>query len=182
MTVTVYKGNDTGAPTLSASLGDLNAIIKACLVDGYGSKSGAGWTLELEDAPNHKMILRNNPTTGNGRYYRFQDDGVPYSGFSGTGNHIATMRGCESYTDIDTTAGNFPNVDGADTSDNSTFYGVSIAKGNSATNPHAWMIFADDRTCYLQLAHFGWHQRRWLTWHAHLWDFDQPVQCGCCGS
>ncbi len=153
MAVNVYKGNDTGAPTLDGTVGSLIDVLKACLVDGFGSKAAAGWTLALEDAPNNKAIFRNDAVNGTGRYFRVQDDGVVYSGHGGGAAHMATIRGCESYTDIDTTAGNFPNVDGADTSDHSTYYGVSIMKAHQHNNagPYPWLLIADDRTCWLNI-------------------------------
>lgn len=49
--VTHYKSSDTGAPQLNyaaRAAGDIKAILKACLVTGYGSKSGAGWTISDE--------------------------------------------------------------------------------------------------------------------------------------
>jgi hypothetical protein len=53
-TPTVYKWTDTDAPLFSSTSSydghrALISILKACLVDGYGSKSAAGWTLERWD-------------------------------------------------------------------------------------------------------------------------------------
>lgn len=158
MAVTVYKSNDTGATTLDSLNGgkSLINILKACLVNGYGAKAAAGWTIALEDAPNNKIIFRNSAANGTGRYFRFQENGVMYNGHGGGADQIAVMRGCESYTDIDTTAGNFPNVDGADTSDDSTYYGVSVFKASADNNagPYPWIVFADDRTCYVYISYY----------------------------
>lgn len=55
--VKVYKWNDVGAPTLDKSLGCIGAILKACLVTGYGAKEGAGWTLTHEDLNSKTKIL-----------------------------------------------------------------------------------------------------------------------------
>ena len=41
MTVTVYRYDDTSAPTLTGSAGALVALLRACLVDGYGEKVGS---------------------------------------------------------------------------------------------------------------------------------------------
>lgn len=49
--VICYKSTDDGAPQLnyaSRTAGDIKAILKACLVTGYGTKSGAGWTISEE--------------------------------------------------------------------------------------------------------------------------------------
>lgn len=47
MPLTVYTHFDVGAPTLSGNtaLSKMRAVLKACLVDGYGDKPAAGWTM-----------------------------------------------------------------------------------------------------------------------------------------
>ncbi|MFB8828340.1 hypothetical protein ACE0DR_01020 [Azotobacter sp. CWF10] len=55
MTITVYSSLDTGAPALPSVGGqrfidNLKLILKACLVDGYGSKPAAGWTVGHDHA------------------------------------------------------------------------------------------------------------------------------------
>lgn len=50
MTVRAYHWDDPGAPELPSNsnqrfIDNLRIILKACLVDGYGDKPGAGWTL-----------------------------------------------------------------------------------------------------------------------------------------
>src|SRR5690554_3044623 len=50
MTIRVYTWEDDGAPVLpnvssQRLIDNLRIIFKACLVDGYGDKPGAGWTL-----------------------------------------------------------------------------------------------------------------------------------------
>lgn len=71
--VTVYRWDDAGAPQIgSGNLwpGILN-ILKKCLVEGYGSKAAAGWTVEYEDAPGAKCVFRNDPVEGSGGYVQF---------------------------------------------------------------------------------------------------------------
>lgn len=48
--VTLYSSSDAGAPVLSASAGSLKALLKACLVAGYGDKAALGWEMPFEDA------------------------------------------------------------------------------------------------------------------------------------
>lgn len=72
--VTVYRWDDPGAPQIgSANLwaGFLN-ILKKCLVEGYGAKAAAGWTVEYEDGPGNKCVFRNDPVEGSGGYVQFQ--------------------------------------------------------------------------------------------------------------
>lgn len=54
----IYKSTDTGAPQLSATAGAMNAVIKACLVTGYGSKAVAGWQVVYEDLATKKIAVR----------------------------------------------------------------------------------------------------------------------------
>jgi len=55
MAIIHYSSLDTGAPVLPSVSGqrwidNLRLILKACLVDGYGSKPAAGWTVGHEHA------------------------------------------------------------------------------------------------------------------------------------
>lgn len=50
MTATLYASTDTSAPTLNNTAGSLSALLKACLVDGYGSMAAAGWASDYSDA------------------------------------------------------------------------------------------------------------------------------------
>ena len=72
--VTVFRHDDTGAPQLSADRkpSEILAILQACLVDGYGTKTALGWTKEFEDAASFKVAYRNNVTAGGtGGYVQF---------------------------------------------------------------------------------------------------------------
>lgn len=44
----VYKWDDAGAPVLNKTANCMEDIFKACLVTGYGTKEGAGWSLAFE--------------------------------------------------------------------------------------------------------------------------------------
>ena len=55
MPVTLYRSTDDDAPALTKS--NLSLILKACLVTGYGSKPGAGWTMPYEDAAAGKRVF-----------------------------------------------------------------------------------------------------------------------------
>ncbi len=155
----VYKSTDAGAPTLDGNKGSLITVLKACLVNGYGAKAGAGWTIALEDAANYKIIFRNNSTTGSGRYFRIQDNGRVSSRtdsayFTSDRNCNATIVGMQNYTDINTPVVPFPRVlSGGDLETGDIYsHGVVIRKTGTITNPsytRPWMIIADNRTCHL---------------------------------
>lgn len=46
--VKMYKWDDVGAPELKKATNSLMSIFEACLVTGYGTKTGAGWTKPYE--------------------------------------------------------------------------------------------------------------------------------------
>lgn len=65
--VTVYRWDDVGAPSLaSRKPSDIMKVVKACLVDGYGTKSPLGWSVEEDEintaAPH--LAVRNNMVLG----------------------------------------------------------------------------------------------------------------------
>ena len=55
MSAHLYLSSDDDAPALTKS--NLSLILKACLVTGYGSKPGAGWTMPHEDAAAGKRVF-----------------------------------------------------------------------------------------------------------------------------
>lgn len=46
--VKMYKWDDVGAPELKKTTNSLMSLFEACLVTGYGTKTGAGWTKPYE--------------------------------------------------------------------------------------------------------------------------------------
>ena len=55
MPARLYLSSDDDAPALTKT--NLSLILKACLVTGYGSKPGAGWTMPHEDAAAGKRVF-----------------------------------------------------------------------------------------------------------------------------
>lgn len=72
--VKVYRSTDVGAPALDKSANCVANILKACLVTGYGSKLGAGWTLAFEDMATKSKVLRLNNTTNVPLFLRVYND------------------------------------------------------------------------------------------------------------
>lgn len=91
---TVYKSSDTGAPTLTQATEDgVLDILDACLVNGYGSKSPAGWTRPFTGSG--KRVFRNNVSAGyTGAYFRLAN-------LTGTCSP-AEIKAYSSMTDVDT--------------------------------------------------------------------------------
>lgn len=56
--VKVYRWDDAGAPALDKTAGCMMTIFKACLVTGYGTKTGAGWTMPFGDVTAGVKILQ----------------------------------------------------------------------------------------------------------------------------
>lgn len=46
---TVYYSDDAGAPVLTNGQDAFYQVVKACLIDGYGSKAAAGWSVVYDD-------------------------------------------------------------------------------------------------------------------------------------
>ena len=73
MNAILYSSTDTGAPVLSRTVGSLNALLKACLVNGYGSQPSCGWTNPFNDAPNNVSVFR--MAGGTQMYIQITDNG-----------------------------------------------------------------------------------------------------------
>lgn len=125
MTVRVYYSTDSGAPVYSGSVGAFIAVLKACLVDGYGSKAAAGWTQEFSGT--NLSVLR--PAVGN-RHRLWIDD---------TNAQYARVRGYEGMTDVSTGTGPFP-------TDVQLSGGGYVVKSNAASSAaRGWVLAADEK-------------------------------------
>lgn len=69
--VTVYSSNDVGAPSIGTRKpSEIINILKKCLVDGYGTKPGAGWSIPFEDGASNSIVFRNSTVTGSGGFVK----------------------------------------------------------------------------------------------------------------
>lgn len=144
-TVTLYSSTDSGAPVLSGTPGSLISVLNACLVSGYGSKSGAGWSLLGQGTstsnPNTAMFkmgsgtecvlyIRDNNNMMYGCYNAYATGGQPTSTFAGG------------------LVGNFPNS--SVLASNNTGY-VYIPKSTqvAAATSVPWWIIASSNMLYL---------------------------------
>lgn len=84
----VYLHSDPDAPVLTKQ--NLSLILKACLVSGYGSKAGAGWTMPYEDAAAGKRVFRPTIYGELDNYLRIAD-----------GNAQAVVQSYETMSDVD---------------------------------------------------------------------------------
>jgi len=76
--VTVYQSTDAGAPQIvDAKVSEVIEVLRKCLVDGYGAKSGLGWSVAFEDSAAFKIMFRNSTADGSGGYCKvFSDNGT----------------------------------------------------------------------------------------------------------
>jgi hypothetical protein len=133
---TIYRDSDGSAPQLTGETGKLTDLLKACLVDGYGSKSAAGWTREYYDDTTKTAVFK--PGAGPAHYWQVQDNGP------GAGTYKeARSRGYVSMTAYNSGSEPFPTVA-------QYANGQFIRKSNTANSTvRNWVIAADDRTCHL---------------------------------
>jgi len=98
--MTVYSSSDAGAPVLGNANGSLIAVLKACLVDGYGSKAAAGWTRPYSGT---NLAAFKQGAGGNNRLLRVYDGGNDTYG-----SRRVSVRAYEAMTAISTGTGPFP--------------------------------------------------------------------------
>lgn len=135
--LTIYRSTDASAPVLTGQTGSLIALLDACLVNGYGSKSAAGWGHPFAGSST-KQVYRGG--TGIRFYLRVLDDGSLTGSFRDCG-----VRGGESMSDVDTFTNPFPTVA-------QQTNGLNWRKSNTAdATARPWVILADDRTVYVMI-------------------------------
>lgn len=143
MTPIVYRSSDASAPALDGQVGSLIAVLDACLVNGYGAQSAAGWAKVY--AGTNKAVYRApvfsaSPTEAKRFYLRVQDDGSVDA-------RTAVLHGYQTMSDVDTGTGRFPLADsfGHCLGDITYIYKSSTADATAKS----WTLVADDRGFWL---------------------------------
>lgn len=135
---TVYRDTDPSAPILTGTVGALTALLDACLVNGYGSKSAAGWTKPYTST-NAVVYLQGGSAPN--RYFQVDDNG-PGAG----GAKEARLYPFETMTAYNTGTGTMSA--GGSIVAASTF--TVLRKSTTAdSTPRQWVLFADTKTVYL---------------------------------
>lgn len=141
----VFSSADAGAPALSGQAGALVAVLDAVLVDGYGTgpsaKAPAGWSRVF--SATNKRVYRGESVAGTGYYLRVDD-----TASVGNARH-AWLRAYYTMSDIDTGTEPVPTV--AQAANGSLYQKSSTADATA----RAWVIVANDKTCYLFVAVSG---------------------------
>ncbi|PID76823.1 MAG: hypothetical protein CSB24_04655 [Deltaproteobacteria bacterium] len=129
----VYRWDDNQAPVLSGTKGSLIALLKACLVDGYGDKLAAGWTMPYANADESIACFRNDHLEGNGIFLRVDE----------TANANQAYLQCyETMTSHNDGHGKFFDADTT----------VNLYKSNQASAAsRGWLIAATKKIIYLAI-------------------------------
>jgi hypothetical protein len=133
MTVQAYFSTDASAPALTGQVGSLTALLDACLVNGYGSKSSLGWTIAYTGT-NQRDYKQGAGSNG---YYLDVNDAAP------TTAQEARMRGYETMSALGTGTQAFPTA--AQVS-----FGQICRKSNTAdATQRKWYLIGDSTCFYL---------------------------------
>lgn len=133
MAITVYRSTDTSAPTMSGTIGSLITVLDACLINGYGTQTAAGWTKPFSgtNLAVYRMASTSPPATG--MYLRVDD----------TAAQVSRVRGYQSMSDVNTGTIPFP-------TDAQLLGGLALRKSvTAAATARPWVLVADNRGFYL---------------------------------
>ncbi len=133
MPVRYYRWDDQGAPTLNGLSGSLIQVMDAVLINGYGSKSPAGWSkpFSLGNVSVYQQATRQQKP----RYLLRVDDSYGW---------YAEARAYERMQDVNTGDNVFP------TPSQQTSPGFDKSATSDGT-PRKWIVVADDRTVILAI-------------------------------
>lgn len=141
-TVIIYTSQDSSAPVLTGQVGTLVALLDACLVNGYGSKSAAGWAKSFTGT--NKAAYRNSATDGTGYYLNVDD-----SGGGGGGAREAFMTGFQTMSALATGTNQFPSSSQLNLG-TAPAGAVVARKSNTAdSTARKWTVVADNTVFYL---------------------------------
>jgi len=142
MTVTVYKSTDGSAPTLTGQAGSLTTLLDAVLVNGYGAKAAAGWTIG-QTTTNKRQYVQGAGSTGKSLWV---DD---------TAVTTAKEARCAGYATMSATTptgtGQFPT--GAQSAIGTGMLVIRKSTTADAT-ARVWTIVADE-TCFMLFTETG---------------------------
>lgn len=95
--VTVYRWDDVGAPqVVNGTPSEYITILKKCLVEGYGSKTPLGWTVEQEESTPPFIAFKNNVAAGG------SGGVVMFSAVDNAVRTLVTGQSCLDFVDKDT--------------------------------------------------------------------------------
>ncbi|WP_276681177.1 hypothetical protein [Thalassolituus oleivorans] len=133
---TIYYSDDAGAPVVSQGADSLYQILRACLIDGYGSKTAAGWSVVYDDwATNGVLTITNALATGILGLKRFNE--TTY----GPGLFVCEAM-IDSVTPVNARSGKY-GINNLDSLTDSAGYQRAQFSPDTHTN---WVVVANDNT------------------------------------
>ena len=137
MAIKLYQSSDVGAPELSTTTaGSLLTILRACLVEGYGSRTSAGWTMPFSDLPNNQAVFK--PLVGDSLRL---DDNLDY--------RWASVLGFKEMTGLDVGTEQYPS-----SGQLGAGYHYRVYKRYNATSTYSnWFVIAGDGWFYFVTTH-----------------------------
>ncbi|MEI8675809.1 hypothetical protein P4S60_10335 [Pseudoalteromonas sp. Hal040] len=130
--VNVYRWDDEGAPQIvEGRPSEFINVLKKCLVDGYGTKSAAGWSVAHESLPEESpyIAIRNSEVDGSGGVFTVQQG-------NNNANNTVRFQGALDYISKTSYA-------------RLTQYFYSYIGGTSQTYPNNWIILATSTAFYV---------------------------------
>ena len=122
----IYSSADVSAPALNQTAGiaagSLNALLKAILVDGYGAKVAAGWTLTNTDTTTYGFLTG----SGSSASYLIVED-------LGTSAKVSSAK---SIVSLEPTVGTLVTTE-------------LVVRKNDATGARSWWVMANSRYIYM---------------------------------
>jgi hypothetical protein len=146
MTVRVYLSSDTSAPALRGNTaGDLINLLSKCLVEGYGSKTAAGWTKPFTGT---NVAAFKQGSGSRGMYLRVDDTMV----LTAQGTRYARVVGYENMSDVNTGS---PVAFPTETQISGGLYWFTMYNSSAAwtgrDTARPWMLIADESFFYLYI-------------------------------
>lgn len=167
---TIYRSTDNASPLLTGSAGSLIAVLKACLVTGYGTQYPAGWTYEDVHVASFKALFTQGATEGraNKKLYVYDDA-------TNVGTANAWM--CTDCTKVSS-----PVFTENFWAGGATYPGV-ITKADQENGMAAeWLIVADSRSVILLTKRSDWIRRGWAFTFFGDMASGMRVDLGCCAA
>lgn len=161
--VTVYSSEDAGAPQIvNTTPSEWINVYRKCLVDGYGSKPGAGWSVQFEDANSHKIVFKNNVADGGsgGAIQFWSHDGLDNA------SSCLLYRGAKHIPSLD----NFINPQVQE-----------VIKGSSSQSKNKkWLIIATSVSAYLITIDIDKPNMNCATYSMFIGDLDSSFPNDAC--
>ncbi len=135
-TTRYYISSDAGAPPINSTQGSYAAVLRACLVAGYGSggsaKTGAGWTEPFAASGNIAVFQNSTAAGGTGCYVQIDETGTSSAGPV----KLTVYQSMSSLTD------------GTNPTNSYLAYRLPAA----TAKPSTWHVCADELTFYFSIA------------------------------